>query len=72
VVLGGRILEAGDTILSTIRAVVYDTGLSLATRNLTVTHSSLGESAGLVGGLALALERSLSADEIALYLDGAE
>jgi predicted NBD/HSP70 family sugar kinase len=72
VVLGGRILEASDTILSTVRAVVYDTGLSLATRNLSVTHSSLGESAGLVGGLALALERSLSADEIARYLSTSE
>ncbi|MDT0144558.1 ROK family protein [Microbacterium sp. PRC9] len=65
IIVGGTILEASDAILATIRGVIYETGLPLATRNLTIAASVLGESAGLRGGLILALEESLSAESLA-------
>ncbi|MCS5498358.1 ROK family protein [Cnuibacter physcomitrellae] len=68
IVIGGSVLEASDTVLATIRAVVYESGLPLATRNLTVTTSALGEQAGLRGGLVLALEESLASVNIARYI----
>ncbi|MGO2748950.1 MAG: ROK family transcriptional regulator [Pseudoclavibacter sp.] len=67
IVIGGQILDSCDAILSTIRAVIYDVGLPLSTRNLLITRSELGEDAGIRGGLVLALEASLTADNLAGY-----
>lgn len=72
VVIGGRLLDSSDVILSTIRAVVYDTGLPLATRKLQIIRSELGEDAGIQGGLLLALETSLSSGQISRSLDGVD
>lgn len=68
ITVGGAIVEASDTVIATIRAVIYESGLPLATRNLTISSSELGEEAGLRGGLVLALEESLSATQITRYL----
>lgn len=66
--VGGRLLDASDVILSTIRAVVYDTGLPLATRNLSIAKAVLGEESGIRGGLVLALENELSAQQLGEHL----
>lgn len=68
ITVGGSIVDASDAILATIRGVIYENGLPLATRNLTISASVIGEGAGLRGGLVLALEQSLSANRIAAYL----
>lgn len=61
IVLGGKLAHISDDLLSGVRAAVYRRAPPLATRRLTVENSSLGRDAGLLGGLALGLDRALSA-----------
>jgi predicted NBD/HSP70 family sugar kinase len=68
ITIGGDVLDASDTIMSTIRGVIYETGLPLATRNLSISQSPLGEEAGLRGALLLALEISLAAPALRQHL----
>lgn len=60
ITLGGVITSAGDDVLAGIRSVVYRRALPLATRNLVLTHSTLGRNAGVAGGLVAAVEHALS------------
>ena len=47
-------------MISQIRSVVYQRAQPLATRNLSVAHSALGNEAGLIGGMISGIERVLS------------
>lgn len=49
IVLGGRLTGVGHGILSEIRGVTYRRSLPLATANLPIALSELGENAGVVG-----------------------
>ena len=53
VVIGGGVAGAGDSLLATIRQTVYRRSLPLATRNLAVHRSDLGERAGVVGAATM-------------------
>jgi predicted NBD/HSP70 family sugar kinase len=64
VTLGGSLTAASDELLAGVRSVVYERALPLATRNLVLTNSVLGERAGLAGAMVLGIERVLSADAI--------
>ncbi|NQX28930.1 ROK family protein [Microbacteriaceae bacterium VKM Ac-2854] len=64
IVVGGELAEATDEILAIVRGVVYRRALPLATRNLSIGPSVLGDDAGFAGGLVLGLEHSF--DEEAL------
>ena len=64
VTLGGSVTAASDELLAGVRSVVYQRALPLATRNLVLTNSVLGEYAGLAGAMVLGIERVLSAEEI--------
>ena len=52
---------ASDDLLAGVRSVVYQRALPLATRNLVLANSTLGEYAGLAGAAVLGIERALSA-----------
>lgn len=65
IVIGGPLTAASDDILAGVRSVVYQRALPLATRNLTLAHSALGETSGIVGGTILGIEHLLSPDGIA-------
>ena len=54
VVISGYTVGAGDFILSTIREVVYQRSSPLATRNLTLTMTDLGDDPGVLGALLMA------------------
>ena len=54
VVVGGSLARAGDAFLAAIRQAVYRESLPAATRNLSITSSSLGSLAGLRGAATLA------------------
>lgn len=69
--VGGSITDVSDVILAGIRSVVYETGLPLATRNLTISASEVGEDVGLQGGLVLGLERTLGVTALTGMLDAA-
>lgn len=60
IVLGGPVTECTEDMLAQIRSVVYQQAQPLATRNLSIVHSSLGDDAGLVGGMVNAIEQVLS------------
>jgi predicted NBD/HSP70 family sugar kinase len=64
VTIGGSLTAASDDLLAGVRSVVYQRALPLATRNLVLANSMLGEYAGLAGAAVLGIEQALSASEI--------
>jgi predicted NBD/HSP70 family sugar kinase len=64
VTLGGALTAASDELLAGVRSVVYLRALPLATRNLVLASSVLGEQAGVAGAMVLGIERVLSAESI--------
>ena len=68
VTIGGSVAAASDELLAGIRAVVYQVALPLATRNLVLANSVLGEYAGVAGATVLGIEQALSADGIGVLM----
>jgi predicted NBD/HSP70 family sugar kinase len=68
VTIGGSVAAASDELLAGIRAVVYQVALPLATRNLVLANSVLGEYAGVAGATVLGIEEALSADGIGVLM----
>jgi len=66
VTIGGSLTAASDELLAGVRSVVYQRALPLATRNLVLANSVLGEYAGLAGAAVLGIEQVLSASEIGM------
>ncbi|MEV8567554.1 ROK family protein [Streptomyces sp. NPDC051322] len=64
IVIGGLISAASDDLLAGVRSVVYRRALPLATRNLLLSHSTLGDGAGIAGGVAAGIEAVLAPDHI--------
>jgi predicted NBD/HSP70 family sugar kinase len=64
VTIGGSLTAASDDLLAGVRSVVYQRALPLATRNLVLANSVLGEYAGLAGAAVLGIEQALSASEM--------
>jgi predicted NBD/HSP70 family sugar kinase len=64
VTIGGSLTAASDDLLAGVRSVVYQRALPLATRNLVLAASVLGEYAGLAGAAVLGIEQALSAHAI--------
>lgn len=60
IVLGGGVVEAGDLFMASIRQVIYGRSLPLATRDLLVRRSELGDVAGLQGAAAMVLDELFS------------
>lgn len=56
ILLGGRLMLAGDAYLATVRNIVYSRSLPLATRELVIAKVALGERAALHGATALAID----------------
>ena len=67
IAIGGDLTTVTDEVLAIIRAVAYRSARPLATRNVAIGHSVLGESAGVAGALVMAIELALSADQLASY-----
>ncbi len=71
IVLGGSITHCTEDFLAQIRSVVYQRSQPLATRNLSLVHSSLGNEAGLIGGMVSVIEQVLSPRGIQFHTAGA-
>lgn len=65
ILLGGRLMAAGDAYLATVRNIVYSRSLPLATRELVIGKVGLGTHAALHGAAALALEEIFHPDYFA-------
>lgn len=57
VVIVGRLVEATDLVLATIKEVVYQRAGALATKNLEIVSSELGDDLALLGSAQLGLDR---------------
>ena len=60
IVLGGDIGEVHEHLLAGVREVVFPRSLPLATRNLRVVPTQLGDRAGIIGAAIMVVEHVLS------------
>lgn len=56
VILGGKLAEAGEHLLAGVREAVYARSMPLATKSLTIAHTTSGPAAALRGAAALAID----------------
>ena len=56
IVLSGSVAQTGDTLLAAVREAVYRQSYPLVSRDLRITRSQLGASAGLVGAAQVVVE----------------
>lgn len=64
IVIGGGVSRAGDQFLATIRENIYRRSLPLATRDLQIVPSGLGELAGVVGVAAMVTDELFGREHI--------
>ncbi len=62
IVIGGDVADAQEQLLASIREVVYQRSLPLATRRLRIVRSPLEDRAGVIGAAAMVTERVLALD----------
>ena len=60
IVIGGGVSRVGNTLLAEVRSAVYQRSLPLATRNLPIVMSELGDLAGVMGASVMAAREVLS------------
>jgi len=60
VILGGGLADAGDSFLATVKEAVYGRSLPLATRDLRVARTNLGDLAGLIGAAFMVTDELFS------------
>jgi glucokinase-like ROK family protein len=68
IVIGGGLAGAGDVLLATVRTVVTERALPLATRDLVITWSILGDDAGLIGAGTMVRDELFSPPVLAAWL----
>jgi glucokinase-like ROK family protein len=68
VVLGGGVTAVGDLLLASIRQAVYRRSLPLATRDLRIARSALGDKAGLHGAAFVVIDELFSRQRLPLWL----
>lgn len=64
IVVGGQMAAAGEHLLAGTREVVYRRSLALATSNLSIVSSRLGDEAGPVGAAQLVVREMLSPEGV--------
>lgn len=69
IVLGGGVTAVGDLLLASIRQTVYRRSLPLATRDLRIAQSALGDKAGLYGAAFVVIDELFSRHRMALWID---
>jgi predicted NBD/HSP70 family sugar kinase len=71
IVIGGDVAEAHEQLFAGVREIVYQRSTPLATRQLEIVRSSLGDRAGIIGAAAMAIEHALDPDALNALLAGA-
>ena len=61
VVIGGGVAGMGHALLAEIRGAVYSRSLPLATRNMPIVLSELGDQPGVIGAARLSSDHVFSA-----------
>jgi predicted NBD/HSP70 family sugar kinase len=60
IVIGGDIAEAHEHLLAGVREGIFSRSLPLATRDLRIVPSRLGDRAGVIGAATMAIEHVLA------------
>jgi glucokinase-like ROK family protein len=60
IVLGGGVSHAGDVLIASVREVVYRRSLPLATRDLLIRRTALGDRGGVIGAATMAADELFS------------
>lgn len=68
ILLGGKVAEAGDLFLATIRETIYRRSLPLSTRELRIEKARLGDEGGLVGASFMVLDELFSVRHFGQWL----
>ncbi|MGA3218280.1 MAG: ROK family protein [Acidimicrobiales bacterium] len=68
ILVGGGVAAAGDALLASIRENVYRCSLPLATRDLQISFSPLGDQAGLRGAAAMVTDEVFAPPQIVRWL----
>ena len=71
IVIGGDIAEAHAQLLAGVREGIFSRSLPLATRDLRIVPSRLGDRAGVIGAATMAIEHVLSPDAVDRSLEPA-
>jgi glucokinase-like ROK family protein len=69
IVIGGGVAGAGDAYLATIRQSIYARSAPLATRDLAVRLSRLGQRAGVSGAASMVLDQLFSPQHLGGWID---
>jgi glucokinase-like ROK family protein len=69
IVIGGGVASSGNLLLAAIRETVYRRSLPLATTELQIVLSSLGERAGVIGAAALVADQLFSREHLGETLE---
>jgi predicted NBD/HSP70 family sugar kinase len=69
VIIGGGVANSGDNFLASIRQSIYQRSLPLATRDLRIVRSELGDLAGIYGAAALVGDQILSPQALPHWLE---
>jgi predicted NBD/HSP70 family sugar kinase len=64
VVIGGGVAQLGHQLLAEVRSVVYRRSLPLATGNLPIVLSELGDTAGVIGSAWSGTDRAFHAEHV--------
>jgi predicted NBD/HSP70 family sugar kinase len=64
VVLAGGMAHGGETFLARVRETVYGSAISLATRDLQIVQSALGDDSGVTGAALMTLDGLFAADAL--------
>ena len=64
IVIGGDIAEAHAELLAGVREGIFSRSLPLATRDLRIVPSRLGDRAGVIGAAIMAVEHALAPDAV--------
>jgi len=69
IVIGGGVAYSGDQLLASIRETVYRRSLPLATRDLSIQRSSLGELGGVIGVAAMVVDQLFARETIGRWIE---
>ncbi len=69
VVIGGSLAEAGEGLLAGVREMIYRRSLPLATQELRVARTQVGQRAGVVGAAVELIDHVLAPEQIGALLN---
>jgi predicted NBD/HSP70 family sugar kinase len=68
IVIGGSLVQAGESLVAGVREVVYGRSLPLATGGLQIVVASTGVQAAVIGAATMVIQHVLDADRVDLVI----